>query len=124
MALPVFYIEVVDAGNKMLTLNEETSKHVIQVLRMKVEDRLQLTDGKGNILLSEITNDNRKKTGVKIIEHKYIPLPGKKITLAVSLVKNNSRFEWFWKKQQSWVYMKLCPLFAREQKSNIFVWIE
>ena len=49
MALPFFYIESFDASQQLITLNEETSKHVVQVLRMKEGESLQLTDGKGNL---------------------------------------------------------------------------
>lgn len=31
------------------TLNEEESKHCIRVLRMRLDDELHITDGKGNL---------------------------------------------------------------------------
>ena len=49
MQLPFFYEENL-FNDTHLILNEETSKHCIQVLRMKEGERLQLTDGRGNLI--------------------------------------------------------------------------
>jgi 16S rRNA U1498 N3-methylase RsmE len=45
MQLPIFFIEKAAAVNEMLVLEEDTSKHVVQVLRMQRKELLQLTDG-------------------------------------------------------------------------------
>ncbi|MBK8141125.1 MAG: 16S rRNA (uracil(1498)-N(3))-methyltransferase [Chitinophagaceae bacterium] len=60
MKLPFFYISQYDGAQKEIMLDEDTSKHVVQVLRMKVGEQLNLTDGKGNLLTCEITYDNKK----------------------------------------------------------------
>ena len=49
MNLPFFYIDFLDAQLTSYTLSEETSKHIVQVLRKGKDDLLQLTDGKGNL---------------------------------------------------------------------------
>jgi 16S rRNA (uracil1498-N3)-methyltransferase len=48
VALPFFYISEYGPSQEQIVLDEETSKHVVQVLRMKKGERLNLTDGKGN----------------------------------------------------------------------------
>jgi len=59
MSLPYFFID--DFGNSnTIVLPEETSKHCIQVLRMKEDEQLQLTDGKGNLLTARIIDADRK----------------------------------------------------------------
>ena len=67
MALPFFYTEQIKISDKEFILNEETSKHVAQVLRMQNGEQLLLTDGKGNLFTAEIIDDNRKKCIVKIV---------------------------------------------------------
>ena len=59
MSLPLFYIKDLPVA-EILSLNEEISKHIIQVLRMKNGERLNLTDGKGNLYTATIINDNKK----------------------------------------------------------------
>ena len=53
MSLPIFFQEEFINEN-IFTLSEETSKHIIQVLRMKNGEQLQLTNGKGEIITVEI----------------------------------------------------------------------
>ena len=54
MNLPLFYIEQVNVEDLLFTFPEESSKHIIQVLRMKMGERLKITDGAGYIADAEI----------------------------------------------------------------------
>ena len=53
MNLPYFYEENIQ--EPVHTLSEETSRHCVQVLRMKNGEQLQLTDGKGNLFFATIS---------------------------------------------------------------------
>ena len=68
MALPFFYINEYNSSQKEIVLDEDTSRHVVQVLRMKEGEKLNLTDGKGNLITAEITDDHKKHCSVKIID--------------------------------------------------------
>lgn len=119
MNLPFFFKENLDTVNSILTLDEETSKHIVQVLRMKPQQMLQLTDGKGNFLMVEITNDHKKKCEVRIMEKKFTPSPSRKVAIAISLVKSNSRFEWFLEKVTEMGISEIIPLICeRTEKQN------
>ncbi len=98
MPLPFFYTEPISSPNNMVVLNEENSKHIVQVLRMVEGRQLKLTDGLGNVYTSEITDAHKKKCTVKIIETTSIKPPTHKVCIAISPVKNNSRLEWFLEK--------------------------
>jgi 16S rRNA (uracil1498-N3)-methyltransferase len=67
MNLPYFYIPVYK-GEKQLILNEETSRHISQVLRMKEGEKLNLTDGRGKLLSCEIMEAAKKQCIVHIRE--------------------------------------------------------
>ena len=71
MASPFFYINNYDGAQKEVVLDEDTSKHVVQVLRMKVGESLNLTDGKGNLLTCKITDDNKKHCRAEVKEKIY-----------------------------------------------------
>ena len=72
MALPLFFLAD-DYQNNQVILNEETSRHIAQVLRMQNGSFIQLTDGKGRLLDAEINEAHKKRTIVKIIkEHNHI----------------------------------------------------
>ncbi|MDB5191418.1 MAG: rRNA ((1498)-N(3))-methyltransferase [Segetibacter sp.] len=118
MALPVFFEENI-TNTKLLTLSEETSKHVVQVLRMKNGESLQLTDGNGNISTAKIVDDHKKKCTVSIIDQQFTPQKEQKISIAIGLVKNSSRLEWFLEKATEIGVTEIIPLVTdRTEKQN------
>ncbi len=101
-------------------LNEETSKHVVQVLRMNKGEQLQLTDGEGNLYIAEIIDDNRKKCELKILSCSNQPVTSKKVTIAISPVKNNARFEWFLEKATEIGVREIVPLLCTRTEKQHF----
>jgi 16S rRNA (uracil1498-N3)-methyltransferase len=120
MSLPFFYIEQSDPQSSLITLNEETSKHVVQVLRMKAGEQLQLTDGKGNLLLAEINVAQKRNCVVRIINKTFTSSSIKKVTIAISLVKNASRFEWFLEKATEIGVQEIIPLICERTERQHF----
>ena len=120
MALPFFYKEDINLTTKDVVLDEDTSKHIVQVLRMKNGEQLQLTNGKGNLFTCEITDDNRKKCTVSIIQKSEIADPKSKITIAISLIKNNTRFEWFLEKATEIGVHEIIPLICERTEKTAF----
>ncbi len=120
MALPFFYIESFDASQQLITLNEETSKHVVQVLRMKEGEQLNLTDGRGNLLTAAISDAHKKHCVVKIQAASFSPQAARKTTIAVSLVKNASRFEWFLEKATEIGVTEIIPLLCERTERQHF----
>jgi 16S rRNA (uracil1498-N3)-methyltransferase len=110
MSLPFFYASEIPAGLTHFTLSEETSKHCIQVLRMKTGEQLQLTNGKGMVLIASIANEDKKKTVVFIEESKHILRNPKKISCCISLLKNANRFEWLLEKVTEMGVHEIQPL--------------
>lgn len=98
MSLPFFYQPDLAAETTLLSLGEETSKHCIQVLRMKTGDQLQLTNGHGMVCTARIEAPDRKKAVVAITDVKNVDKPQKRICIAISPLKNAARFEWFLEK--------------------------
>ena len=90
MALPFFYVNNLESND--VVLNEDTSKHIIQVLRMQKGEKLLLTDGKGKKAEAEIVDDNRKKCAVQIIASETQNEKKNKVAIGISLIKNASRF--------------------------------
>jgi 16S rRNA (uracil1498-N3)-methyltransferase len=120
MNLPFFYIDFLDAQLTSYTLSEETSKHIVQVLRKGKDDLLQLTDGKGNVLTASIVEDHKKKCVVKNISFESIPPVQHKITIAISLIKNTSRFEWFLEKATEIGVSTIMPLICHRTEKQHF----
>lgn len=120
MALPFFYIDSYESTSATLTLNEETSKHVVQVLRMKEGEQLNLTDGKGNLLTAVITSAHKKNCVVQIQAVSHQPQAERKVSIAISLVKNSSRFEWFLEKATEIGVAEIIPLICSRTERQHF----
>src|SRR5689334_5945390 len=110
MALPYFFKEDISVDMLTAFLDEDTSKHVVQVLRMQNGEQLQLTDGKGNAWVATITDAHRKRTAVQLERHRYTPPHSQKLTIAISLLKNTTRFEWFLEKATEIGVTTIIPL--------------
>ena len=119
MALPFFYKKDIDNNVPSVTLDEDSSKHVVQVLRMQNGEQLQLTDGKGKIFTCEITDNNRKRCAVTIIQTTNHQPPITNVSIAISLLKNVNRFEWFLEKATEIGVTQIIPLIcSRTEKQN------
>lgn len=120
MSLPFFYTPTITAGSKELVLHEDTSRHIVQVLRMQNEEQLQLTDGLGNLFTAKITDNNKKACSVNILTVQQLPLLQQRVTIAISLVKNNSRFEWFLEKATEIGVAEIVPLICSRTEKQHF----
>ncbi|WP_276485289.1 RsmE family RNA methyltransferase [Paraflavitalea pollutisoli] len=120
MSLPIFYIESAAAIHQIMTLPEEASKHIIQVLRKHVGDQVQLTDGLGNLLTAEIVDDHKKKCSVRIVDAHYTAPAARTITVAISLLKNASRIEWFLEKVTEIGVQAIIPLICERTEREHF----
>lgn len=120
MQLPFFYIDNFDTTQKEIVLNEETSKHVVQVLRMRKEERLHLTDGKGTLITAEISENNRKHCSVRVKECSFWKNENPSVSIAISLLKNNNRFEWFLEKATEIGIHLIIPLLCERTEKEKF----
>src|SRR4026209_1127789 len=130
MQLPFFYIGSVDSPTKTIILDEETSRYVVQVLRMKKGEKINLTDGKGNLLTAEIILDHKKHCEVKVIDSSLLTpsasasgglqRDSRLITIAISLLKNTTRFEWFLEKATEIGVYQIIPLICERTEKQKF----
>jgi 16S rRNA (uracil1498-N3)-methyltransferase len=120
MALPFFYKEDLVASSVEVVLDEATSKHMVQVLRMQNGEQLQLTNGKGILFTAEIADNNRKKCTVSVIQKSEIANPESTISIAISLIKNSTRFEWFLEKATEIGVTEIIPLICDRTEKPAF----
>jgi 16S rRNA (uracil1498-N3)-methyltransferase len=90
--MQLFYHPNVISNN--IELNPEESKHLIKVLRKIQGDKIQLTDGKGSLVIGNIIDANPKKTKVQVERRQFVPEDDFFIHLAITPTKNADRMEW------------------------------
>ena len=86
MSLPYFY-EPGAALTAACTPSEETSKHCVQVLRMKRGEQLHLTDGRGHLFTATIIEADKKAAVARIEDAVYTAPPSRRASIAISLLK-------------------------------------
>ena len=117
MPLPLFFIEENSPDAGFLTLNEETSKHIVQSLRMKIGEPLMLTNGKGYLITAEISDDHKKRCMVKVNQSTFVEKSPVRLSIAISLLKNPNRFELFLEKATELGITEIIPMIsARTEK--------
>lgn len=92
----LFYVN--DLENENVFLEEDEYTHCCKVLRKKVGDQINVTDGKGLSAIATIIEVHKKKALLNIDStqtHKRIE---SYLTIALAPPKNRSRWEWFLEK--------------------------
>ncbi|MEO6220549.1 MAG: RsmE family RNA methyltransferase [Ginsengibacter sp.] len=119
MQLPYFFEENIPASESFF-LSEQSSKHIFQVLRLKENEEIYLTNGTGDLLTCCITLANKKRIDVRVINRTFVSRLNQKVSIAISLIKNSSRFEWFLEKATELGISEIIPLIcARTEKYNV-----
>ncbi len=87
---------------------------------MQSGGQIQLTDGKGSIYVAEVINNDKKKCDVKIVSKRGEKQRSVKVTIAISLLKNSSRFEWFLEKATEIGVSNIIPLLCQRTEKQHF----
>jgi 16S rRNA (uracil1498-N3)-methyltransferase len=122
MSLPYFFAPSITpqkTGNLFL-LEEDTSRHIVQVLRMEEGAPIRLTDGLGLMATASITSAHKKKCEVRIETLTQTTAKTKQVSIAISLIKNNSRFEWFLEKATEIGVTEIIPLICKRTEKQHF----
>lgn len=103
-------VYVPEINDNEIYLSAEESKHLIKSLRLKVNDFVELTDGKGMLATSKIESIDKNTVKLSVAEKINIPALYPHLHLAVALTKNPDRFEWFIEKATEIGVNEITPL--------------
>ena len=85
------------SDNKII-LDEDESNHLINVKRVRIGDLVHVTDGEGNIYLTELLNLEKRSCTLGIRETKRANKNPFHLHIALAPTKNIERVEWFLEK--------------------------
>ena len=98
---------------KVLTLLQDSSKHLAQVLRKKEGSLIELFDGKGSSYTAEIISSQKKRVKVKLVEEPvFQDRKGIKISLGQSLIKKEP-FSFSIQKATELGVVSISPLYTK-----------
>lgn len=119
MQLQFFFEENFPVSENFI-LSEETSKHIVQVLRMHENESLLITNGKGQVLTARLIKANKKNAEVQIINKSVSPKIIPEIIIGISLIKNANRFEWFLEKATEIGVSEIIPIICERTEKQHF----
>jgi 16S rRNA (uracil1498-N3)-methyltransferase len=93
-----FYAEQLEPSSKIVTLNEVESNHACKVLRLIVDQSIEIINGKGLIAQAKIAVSHHKRCEVEIENIEVHENSERQIHLAICPTKGNDRFEWMLEK--------------------------
>ena len=108
-----------ETEDKLITINQIDSKHITKSFRKNIGELIKITNGKGSICEAEILEKgkNIKVEIKKIINYKRDKLS---IHVAISPLKNSSRFEWFVEKATELGINQITPIISEfTEKKNV-----
>ena len=118
--MQLFYNPQLEEESKQFTFDAFESKHIVKVLRRKVGDQLQITNGRGLFLFAALTNNNPKACAVEITRTKKIHPTKHILHMVVAPTKMNDRFEWFLEKATEIGVHEITPILCeRSERKTI-----
>lgn len=118
--MQLFYNSDIKISDKNFFFDKEESKHIVKVLRKKEGDNIYITNGLGNLFISEIVFASEKKCEVKIIDiNTFEPTPYY-IHIAVAPTKMNDRMEWFLEKATEIGIHEITPILCDHSERKVY----
>lgn len=119
MSLPYFF-HAGDLGVGEVQLDEGTSRHLVQVLRMPEGALLVLTDGKGTEAQCRILLAHKKHSRVEVVSRDRTPAPRAAFSIGIALTKSKSRNEWLLEKLTEIGVAHIYPLICERSERDKF----
>lgn len=89
-----FYSPPENINSESVIISGEEYNHLTHVMRKKIGDYIMIVDGEGNAYQSVIISIGKKQVEAKVLEkYKHHNEPERKLTLAVALLKNPSKYD-------------------------------
>lgn len=116
--MQLFY--TTDIRGNIAYFDETESRHLTQVLRRKVGDAVQLTDGLGHLFSGEILEVGKRTCAVAIQEtiNNFEARPFS-LHVAIAPTKNMDRFEWFLEKATEIGIDEITPLICKRSERTV-----
>lgn len=116
----LFYLAQKAEAGEVITLPEDVSRHIGASLRKAEGEKIKLTDGLGNFYPAIIRAVRKKEIQIEITGKNLQPRSIRHSAIAISLLKNSGRFEWFLEKATELGITEIIPLIcSRTERQNI-----
>ena len=113
-----YYLPKERITGQVASLPPEEARHAIQVLRRKMGDEITAVDGEGGWYRLALTRVDRRDVLAEVIEsRREVGEPAYTLTIAMALLKNQKRFDFFVEKASELGVSRIIPMTtARTEK--------
>jgi len=118
--MQLFYNANIKDSDTFFTFDKEESKHIVKVLRKTEGDSTFITNGLGNLFISEISIASDKKCEIKINEVQSFDKPEHYLHIAVAPTKMNDRLEWFLEKATEIGIQEITPIICEHSERKVY----
>jgi 16S rRNA (uracil1498-N3)-methyltransferase len=88
-SLPVFLVDQLPVEGAEMMLDGSEGWHAATVRRLRVGERLRVTDGAGELALCEVLEIGRARLRLRVLDRGSEPAPALQVTLAQALLKGD-----------------------------------
>jgi len=88
-----YYSSPTNISNGIILIEQDEAKHISQVMRNKINDTINVTDGIGNIYKSTIIEIDKNKVELQIVQKYSVKNGLENISFFVPILKSSERFE-------------------------------
>ena len=118
--MQLFYNSSLTKNDLGFTFDREESKHIVKVLRKSDGDKLFVTNGMGDLFITEVVLASENKCQVKIVSVEHFERRKYYLHLVVAPTKMNDRYEWFLEKATEIGVDEITPIYCdHSERKNI-----
>ena len=117
--MQLFYSPNISERDTTFNFDKDESRHIVKVLRKKIDDSLQITNGKGWLFEAKITAASPKKVTVAVLSATSKPKRNFNLHLAVAPTKMNDRYEWFLEKATEIGIEEITPIICDHSERKV-----
>ncbi len=111
--MELFFLENYSPEQTELFLSPEETRHLVRVLRKRVGDSLNFTDGRGHYLQGEIVALQKRTARIQIRQSEWLPFPAEnELEIGVGIIRPN-RMDWLVEKLTELGVRRIVPLICQ-----------
>ena len=100
-------------------LGQDEARHLVQVLRARPGDQVELVDGRGAVFPAELVSLGKREAVLTVGPPQCHPKPSPALTIMVAPTKNTDRFEWFLEKACECGVSRIQPIWTERSERKV-----
>lgn len=114
----LFYSGNINNEKTQIVLTNQEHAHLSKVLRKSTGDLINVTDGLGNIYKCRIDEIVKGSTTLSVLNSYHNNIGYPQLTIAISITKKISRFEWFLEKATEIGVYNIIPIISQHSEKS------